>query len=43
MSRIEPVHRGPLVHSLAHVRRNTLRAREADEEWNKAVVTVAMD
>src|ERR1044071_635158 len=42
MGRVEPMHRGPAVESVAHIGRNALFTREADEERDKAVITVAM-
>jgi len=42
MRRIEPVHRGPAVDPVTHIRRNTRVARDADESGKEAVIAVAM-
>jgi hypothetical protein len=43
MRSIEPVHCGPAVAPVTHIRRHALLTRDADEAWNDAVITVAMD
>src|SRR5205807_6441295 len=43
MGSIEPVHRGPAVEPVTHIRRNALFTRDLDETRNEAVITVAMD
>src|SRR5262249_5542137 len=42
LSSIEPMNRGPAIASLAHVRRNTLFARDAYECWKEAVIAFAV-
>lgn len=43
MSSIEPVHRGPAVETITHIRRNSFFLRDSDETRNKAVIAFAMD
>ncbi len=40
--RIEPVHRGPAIQPVTHIRRNTLLTRDLDEARNEGVIAVAM-
>jgi hypothetical protein len=43
MGNIEPVHRRPAVVPVAHIRRNALFSRDADQCRNEAVIALAMD
>ena len=43
MSGIETVDRGPAVEAFPYVRRNTLFAREANEERDKSMITDAVN
>src|SRR4029077_786538 len=43
IGRIEPVHRGPAVASIAYIRGNALVAGEIDEQRHEPVITLAMD
>src|SRR5258708_38842234 len=43
MSSIEPVHRGPAITTVPHIRRNTFLTRDVNQAWHKAVITVAVD
>jgi hypothetical protein len=40
---IEPVYARPAVEPVAHMRRNTFFTRGADEDWNEAVIAIAVD
>jgi hypothetical protein len=40
---IEPVYAWPAVEPVARIRRNTSFTRGADEDWNEAVIAIAMD
>jgi hypothetical protein len=43
MGSIKPVHGGPAIEPVTHIRRNALLTRETDEERNEGVITVAVD
>src|SRR5260370_33739435 len=43
VSSIEPVHCGPAVKPVAHIRRDALFTRDADESRHKAVIAISMD
>src|SRR4051812_22490604 len=43
MSSIEPVHCGPAITTVAHVRRNTFLTRDVDQAWHETVITLAVD
>jgi hypothetical protein len=43
MSGIEPMHGGPAVEPVTHVGRDALLARQADEQGDKGVISIAMD
>ena len=43
VSRIEPVHGGPAVKAVAHMRRNIFVACDADEVRHEAVITFAVN
>src|SRR5260370_36107976 len=40
---LEPVHCGPAVKPVAHIRRDALFTRDADESRHKAVIAISMD
>src|ERR1700722_10440317 len=43
MSSIQPVHRGPAVEPVAYKCGNALFTCDANQAWNKTVITVAVD
>jgi len=43
MGGIESVHGAPAITPVAHIRRNALFTRNADETWNEAMIAVAVD
>jgi len=43
VGRIESVHSGPAIQSVAYIRRNALFIRNSDESRNEAVIAVTVD
>ena len=43
MRSIDPMHRGPAIQTVANKCGNTLLTRDADQLWQKAVITAAVD
>jgi len=40
---VQPVHAGPAVEPVSHIRRDTLFTSDTDEDWNEAVMAIAVD
>src|ERR1700731_299981 len=43
VSGIESMHSGPAIEAVAYIRRNAFFARDTDQAWHKAVISVAVD